>query len=400
MAEIVATMRELSQTLEQSVAKGKTAEQLSRQEGKGDSPSPRQAAANKSTTTHQGTMTADLLNEFEDDKDVRRVKGKSTFANGDATAEYVRSLSEHLTKAIQDAINVKAEDAMGTDRESLETRLDRLELKLDMLLSTRETRGSDMNRDAKSTPSQRVLSQQGNGHVITGAYDRSVRPADAMNLLCNTPDRVGAGEEAGNAMNVTSAKLVDISERMDQPSAKANETDIMAAPQTDNTSDASHGDAIEVDANRGIQTQESERQVYEARTTSSGAKKRMLITFSSSDDEVSQTSASRPSTMILMTCLPAVAISMRLHSICKADGSVNVNLKRARPTPARGTKSLTPLGNAPDAIVFPPKSSSATAASGKPDIQRRGAATSIPMKAPAVASRAPRRLSVSPDPEL
>lgn len=337
-------MRELSQTLEQSVAKGKTAEQLSRQEGKGDSPNPRQAAANKSTTTHQETMTADLLNEFEDDKDVRRVKRKSTFANGDATAEYVRSLSEHLTKAIQDAINVKAEDAMGTDRESLETRLDRLEHKLDMLLSTRETRGSDMDRDAKSTTSQHVLSQQGKGHGMR-PYDSSIHPADAMDLLCNTPDRVDAGEEAGNAINVVSAKLVDISERMYQPSAKANEADITAAPQTDNASDASHGDTIEFDANRGIQTQEGERQVHEARTTSCGAKKRMLITFSSSDDEVSQTSASRPKTMILMTCLPAVTISIRLHSFCKADDSVNVNLKRARPTPARGTKSLTPLGN-------------------------------------------------------
>lgn len=281
-------MRELSQSLEQMVAKGAAAEELSRQRNTGDSPTFEQATADKSTTTHQGITSEHLLNESDNDEDPERGKQKNATVNDDTINEAMQFLSEHLSNAIQEAINGKAEEVIVKFRESMETRLDGLEHKLDLLLSARETREAPSGPDTTPTSPQRGLGQQGNGHAGTEAYSSPVRHTDAVDLLCSTPGRPTAGEAAGNATTLGSAKLVDISERLDVRSASASKTDARPPPQTTKLSGAKQGGDIEVDACRATVSQQSEREVPEARMSSSGAKKRMLITFSPSDDEVSR----------------------------------------------------------------------------------------------------------------
>ncbi|KAJ9111883.1 hypothetical protein QFC20_002471 [Naganishia adeliensis] len=329
MAEIIAAMRELSQSLEKMVAKGAAAaEELSRQRNTGDSPTFKEATADKSTTTHQGITGEHLLNESDNNEDPERGKQKNATVNDDTINQAMQFLSEHLSNAIQEAINGKAEEVIVKYRESMETRLDGLEHKLDLLLSARETREAPSDPDTTPTSPQRGLGQQGNGHAGTEAYNSPLTyPSDWTSQ-----------------------------------SASASKTD--ATPQTTKILGAKQGGEIEVDACRATVGQQSEREVHEARMSSSGAKKRMLITFSSSDDEAEE----------------------------------SVNVKRARPTSTRGTKSLTPPRNILDSVVLDskPKSSSATVISTKPDNQRRRPAVDLSMKAPVVASRA-RRLNVSPE---
>lgn len=285
-----AALHAQSRTLEQTVAKGLHYEEDDRQKGMGDVVTTATLTCDKSTSTHQITTsrTSSSASEQEDDE---KQKGKTADYGDDMPNKTLEILSGALSKALQSAINDKAGEVSAAYRANMEERLDQIEHKLDLLLSARGSLAVATNANVEAKPSTLGLTHGLSPFDVALAAEQASpgkgkRPS-VVDLLNDTPCQVSNGESSAQAIGGVNLNLIEMSERKHDASPLAREKDMDMMPQEVDSDEAKQEVAVEVTTDQAIGLRQNEREVSGTRITSSGAKKRMLITFSSSDEEVS-----------------------------------------------------------------------------------------------------------------
>lgn len=387
LGDTLATSQELSHTLEYMVARSTKQERLNRQTEQIGAATISTVTLDKPTSTDQGTASVIPPEEDYGERNVERRKGKNAISKDDnITKEALRFLSESLSNALRGVISEKADEMMTGLRDDMEARLTQLEHKLDILVCAGGITEGAVSAETETSPHS--PSKQLIAMAAIPAYPSRVEDTSPVDLLIFTPNRVPAGDSIAGTFGFDKTNLVDVSERKHEATPLASKTHAEVMPEEGESVGAKQETAFKVAGDQKIVPSQTEREMLGPRITSSGARKRMLITFSSSDDEVSSTAGPDRG------AVPNVPHSSTLH---KADESMTFNVKRPRSTPGRGTKSMTPPGtdSEPTIGACRPKSSSAKAICKKSEPKERPA-EDLPILPFANGTRA-RRLTVSPE---
>lgn len=278
LGELIATMRQLSRTLDQAVAKNESHDRLSRQlvqpvhQTDVKEPDATRPVGLDDYYTGKLSIQGSSYNEVTESR-----KNKSATEVRDTTDVALQLNMEQLCKAKEASVNDTERELMAGYHDTMTARLDRLENKLDLLLLARTTTGD-------STPSLGRLDQQGLIMPITEAFDNPTRSPDTIDLLHSTPDRITTGS-AGNVMATASALLSVMSATRSDQAAMSTKS-LLSQQHAVDSIESQQRDASATGGLVRSRPQHCEAQEARA-SSSSGTKKRMLITFSSSDDEVS-----------------------------------------------------------------------------------------------------------------